>query len=148
MLSHFYLRNGTVYIPTVVRLETGAYQDIDPVAVVAVVNSEGLQHALSDAINRKNMVVPPPQKDNWPPPVLLKYAGVKTWSAFMRGASVWSIEKIEENYQITGYRTHPKGYWAPDLAQKIDFSPESSLDTVVDRMIAILQEAARKPKDG
>jgi hypothetical protein len=144
MLSHFYLKNSTVYVPTVVRLETGAYQDIDPVTVVAVANSEGLQRALSGALARNNMVVPPPPKGKWPPPVLLKYAGMKTWSAFARGASVWSIEKTEEKYRIIGYRTHPKSYWAEDPAQAFDFLPGTSINIVIDRMIAILQEAATR----
>jgi hypothetical protein len=147
MLSHFFLKNGIVYIPTVVQLKTGAYQDVDPVTVVAVTKSKDLHHSVSDAIARKNMVVPPPTKGKWPQPVLLQYAGVKTWSAFARGASLWSIEKTKENYQIIGYRTHPKGYWARDPGQKIDFPPETSIDTVVEQMIAILQDAAKKHTD-
>jgi hypothetical protein len=144
MLSHLYLRNGTVYVPTVVRLETGAYQDIDPVAVVAITNSEGLKRALSDAIGTKNAVVPSPPKDKWPPPVLLKYAGVKTWSVFTRGASLWSIEKSDEYCLIIGYRTHPNGYWVRDPDQKTEFQPGTSIDVVTNRMIAILQHSARK----
>ena len=146
MLSHFYLRNGTVYIPTVVRLETGAYQDIDPVAVVAVVNSERLQHALSDAITRENMIVPPPPKDNWPPPVLLKYAGAKTWSAFARGTLTWNIEETDGTYRIIGHRVHPDGYWVRDPDQTTNVSPGTALDDVIGRIITILQEAARRPK--
>ena len=78
MLFHAYLRNAVVYVPTVVKLQTGAYMDVDPVAVVPVTNTDGLRHALLDAIARKNAIVPPPPKDDWPPPVLLKYAGVKS----------------------------------------------------------------------
>jgi hypothetical protein len=106
MLFHAYLRNAIVYVPTVVKLQTGAYMDVDPVAVVPVTNTDGLRHALLDAIARKNAIVPPPPKDDWPPPVLLKYAGVKTWSAFARNAAVWSIEETDVNFLIVGYR-HP-----------------------------------------
>jgi hypothetical protein len=143
MLFHSYMRNGVAYVPTVVKLQTGAYLDIDPVAVVPVANTEGLRRAFLDAIARKNAIVPPPPKDHWPPPVLLKYAGVKTWSAFARDASVWSIEETDGDYLIAGYRTHRQGYWEEDPDQKIEFPPGSTVDQVIDRMIAILQDAAR-----
>jgi hypothetical protein len=142
MLFHSYLRNAIVYVPTVVKLQTGAYMDVDPVAVVPVAITDGLRHALLDAIARENAIVPPPPKDDWPPPVLLEYAGVKTWSAFARGASQWSI-KVGK-YQIVGYRTHRDGYWVEDSDQKTDFPPGATVDDVVGRTIAILQDAAQK----
>jgi hypothetical protein len=143
MLFSSYLKNGVVYVPTVVKLQTGAYVDVEPVAVTTVADTEGLRRAFLDAIARKNAVVPPPPKDKWPPPVLLKYAGVKTWPAFARGASSWSIEEEDGICRIVGYRTHPKGYWEEDPDQKIEFPPDTTVDTVIARMIAILQDAAR-----
>lgn len=144
MLFHCYLKNNAVYVPTVVRLKTGAYQDVDPVAVVPVANYESLRRALLDSMARKNVIVPPPPKDSWPPPVLLKYAGVKSWSAFARGASAWSIEETAGKYQIVGYRTHEKGYWVKDDDQRLEFPSDATVNQVIDRMITIIQEAARK----
>lgn len=143
MLFHSYLRRGAVYVPTVVKLKTGAYMDIEPVAVVAVANTDALHRAFLDTIARQNAVVPHPPKDEWPPPVLLKYAGVKTWSAFARGASAWSINEKDGTYQIVGYRTHTKGYWVEDRDHKIEIPRKSKIDDVIGRMIAILQDAAR-----
>ena len=108
-----------------------------------VTNTEDLRRALLDTIDRKNIIIPNPPKNSWPPPVLLKYAGVKAWSAFARGAAVWSIKETGGNYQIAGYRTHRNGYWEKDPEQKINFPPRSTVEQVIDRMIAILQEAAR-----
>jgi len=34
MLYNSFLKNGIVYVPTVVKLQTGAYVDVEPVAVV------------------------------------------------------------------------------------------------------------------
>jgi hypothetical protein len=144
VLFDTYLRNGVAYVPTVVKLRTGAYVDIDPVAVVPVANTEGLRRAFLDTIARENAIVPPPPKDNWPPPVLLKYAGVKTWSAFAHGASTWSLKEKDGAYEIVGYRTHQKGYWEEDPNQKTNFPPGTPVGDVIDRMIAILQDAARK----
>jgi hypothetical protein len=142
MLFHAYLRRGIVYVPTVAKRDTAVYTDTEPVAVVPVANSEALRRALLDAIARKNATIPVP-KGKWPAPVLLKYAGVKSWSAFARDASLWSIEDDSGKYLIVGYRTHPKGYWEQDTDQKTVFPPGSTVDDVVASMIAFLQDAAR-----
>jgi hypothetical protein len=144
MLFHSYLRDGIVYVPTVAMREGGpVYTDIEPVAVVPATNTEALRRALLEAIGRKNIVVPVP-KGKWPAPILLKYAGVRSWSAFARNASLWSIEEEGGVFQIVGYRKHPKGYWEQDPGQKTHFPAGSTVDEVVDRMIVILQDAARK----
>jgi hypothetical protein len=102
-----------------------------------------MRQALLNTMGRKNVTVPVP-KGKWPAPVLLKYASVKTWPAFARDANVWSIDEEDGSYQIAGHRIHPKGYWERDPGQKIEFPPGTTVNTVVDRMIAILQEAARQ----
>jgi hypothetical protein len=139
MLYNCYLRKSIVYVPAVGK-RGGAYTDIDPVAVVPVGDTEGLRRAFRSAIARKNVPVPL-QKGKWPP-VILKYAGVRTWSAFANGTLVWNIDEDEDLYQIVGHRMHPDGYWVRDEEQKIEFPPGASVDVVIDRMIAILQEAA------
>ena len=144
MLFHSYLRDGIVYVPTVAVREGGpVYTDIEPVAVVPATNTEALRRALLEAIGRKNIVVPVPN-GKWPAPILLKYAGVRSWSAFARDASLWSIEEEGGVFQIVGYRKHLKGYWEQDPGQKTHFPAGSTVDEVVDRMIVILRDAARK----
>jgi hypothetical protein len=139
-----YLRKLTVYVPTTAKLATGAYTEIEPVAEVAITDTAGLRQAFRDTIARGNAIVPNPPKNNWPPPVLLKYAGVKSWSAFMRGAVVWSIKELDEAYQIVGHRVHAKGYWEEDPEQKIALPPGLNANDAIDRMIDILQAAARE----
>ena len=107
-----------------------------------VANTEGLRRAILDTIAQKNIIVPRPT-GKYPPPLLPKYAGVKTWSAFARDTSTWSIAEADGVYQIVGYRTHPKGYWEEDPEQQINFAPGTPIDSVIDRVIAILQEAAQ-----
>jgi hypothetical protein len=144
MLFHSYLKNGIVYVPTVAKLTTGAYLDIDPVAVESIANTVGLHRAFLDAIARKNAIISPPPKGKWPSPAVLKYAGTKSWPGFARDMSMWSIEENNGTYQITGYREHPDGYLAPDRSQTINFPAGTKVDTVIDRMIAILQRTARQ----
>jgi hypothetical protein len=141
MLFSCYLRNSIVYVPTVGK-RGGAYTDIEPVAVVPIANTDGLRRALLEAMVRGNIVLPL-LKGKHPPPVVLKYAGVKSWSAFARNTSSWSIKDKNGSYRIVGYRTHLEGYWVEDQNQKIEFPPGTKVDAVIDRMIAILQDAAR-----
>jgi hypothetical protein len=74
---------------------------------------------------------------------VVKYAGVKSWSAFARGTLPWGITERDGNFQILGYRRHPDG-WREDPQQKVDLPAGSTVDDAIDRMMAILQDAARK----
>jgi hypothetical protein len=140
------LKNGIVYVPTVARTEAGFYMLREPVAVVPAANTEALRRALHDVMARGNVIIPTPKRNAYPPPVLPKYAGEKTWSAFMRGVSEWKINEKNGNYQIVQYRENPKGdgSWVEDPNKKNELPPGSTIDDVIDRMIAILQAAARQ----
>ena len=141
MLHTCYLRDGIVYVPTVGK-RGAVYTIIEPVAVVSVSDTENLRRALLDTITRKNIdIVPSTAKQA--DPVLPKYAGVKTWTTFERRASTWNIEeKKNANYRIVGHRRHADGYWIEDHEQEFEFPRGTKIDAVVDRMIAILQQAA------
>jgi hypothetical protein len=69
MTFNVYLENGIVYVPTVVQLlKGGAYMDVGPVAVESIANTEGLRRAFSEAMARKNALVPNPPRNNCPRP--------------------------------------------------------------------------------
>ena len=142
MRCHLYLRKGKVFIPTFGRVPGGPYRDIEPVAVVEVSDTQGLRRAFRETIARGNPPVGPYPRPN-PPPVVVKHAGVKSWGAFARGASPWVIEERDGKYQIVGHRREPNN-WAEDPEQTVDFPTGTTLDQVLDRMIKILQEAARQ----
>jgi hypothetical protein len=89
------------------------------------------------------MVPQPQRRDDWPPPVVLKYAGVKSWSAFERGLRVWDLKENDGIFQIAG-NTRVSHGWVEDRKQTIMFPSGTSVDHVIDRMVAILQDAARK----
>ena len=115
---------------------------MEPVSVVPVMDSEGARSALLDAMGRGNVAVPL-LKGKPSPPLLPRYARVKSWSAFARSASSWNITANDGFYRIIGHRMHPDGYWVEDQNQKIEFPTGTKADAVIDRMIAILQAAAR-----
>jgi hypothetical protein len=143
MFFHLYLRNGTAFVPTTGLVPSGPYRDIEPVAVVPVSNPDALRRTLRDAISRGNPPAPRYPPGGHPPPVVVKYAGVKSWSAFARGTLPWGLNESDGKYQIIGYRRHPDG-WREDPEQKIDLPVGSTVDDAIDRMIAILQDATRK----
>ena len=146
MYLHLYLRNGKVFIPTTGAVHEGLYRDIEPVAAMDVSDSHSIREALRARIARGNPSTPYYPRGAYPQPVVLKHAGVKSWWAFARGASPWLIKEDDRGHQIIGHRMHPDG-WVEDPQQRFEFSRGTSIDSVIDRMIAILQEAAKKPKD-
>jgi hypothetical protein len=142
MLHYCYLRKGVVYVPTVAKTVAGFYLGVDPVAVVPVSHTADLRRALQETIARGNPRVLTPTRRNFPPPVTLKYAGVKTLAAFERGTLTWDMEKNGKVYQIKIGRKHPEGGWEEDPDQIITLPPGSGVDEVCDRMVAILQAHA------
>ena len=145
MFIECYLREGTVYVPTVARRASSPiYTTIEPVVVVPLDDLGSVRAALLDLLKRGNATIPNPDPQALrAPPIILKYARVRSWSAFFRTAWSWSIAQEDGAYQILGYRKHPKGYWEEDQSQKIQFPRQATVDDVVDRMIAILVETAR-----
>lgn len=143
MFFHLYLRNGTVFVPTMGLVHRGPYRDIEPVAVAPLSNPDAVREALRVTIARGNPPAPRYPPGGHPQPAVVKYAGVKSWSAFARGTLPWGIDETGGKYQIIGYSRHPDG-WREDPAQKLDLPAGSTVDDAIDRMIAILQDAARK----
>jgi hypothetical protein len=144
MQYQLYLRKGKVFIPTFGRVDKGLYRDIEPVVVVDVSDTGALRQALRETIARGNPPTPYyPRGGPYPQPVVVKYAGVKSWGAFARGASPWNIKEKDGIHQIVGHWKGSSG-WVEDPEQTIKFPAGTTLDQVIDRMIAILQEAARQ----
>ena len=143
MHCHLYLRKGSVFIPTSGIVHKGLHHDIEPVAVVPASNADAIRQALHATIARGN-----PPTPHYPRGLLSaarrsKICRRKKLGSF-RTRRVAALERQRNNgvYQIVGRRKHPDG-WAQDPEQKIEFPPGSTVDQVIDRMIAILQDAAR-----
>jgi len=143
MHFNLYLRRGTIFIPTTGLVHNGPYREIEPVAAAPLSNPDAVRGALRAAIARGNPPAPRYPRGGHPQPVVVKYAGVNSWSAFARGTLTWSIDESDGKYQIIGYSRHPDG-WREDPEQKIDLPAGSTVDDAIDRMIAILQDSARE----
>jgi hypothetical protein len=147
MNCHLYLRGNTVYLPTMGKMGEGFYRGVEPVTVVSASDIDGVRKALRETIARGNPVVSILRRSEIPPPVLLKHAGVKNWSAFERGMEFWTIKEKDGVFQIAGQSKRDDGGWRADLDRTIDFPPNLVMDDVIERIVAIVQEeAARKRK--
>jgi hypothetical protein len=125
------------------KMDKGFYRGVEPVAVVPVSNTDALRQALSETIARGNPQVPILRRREIPPPVLLKYAGVKSWSAFERGMRQWTIVEKDGSLQIAEQEKKSDGLWRDDPSRIVDFPHGATVDGAIHRMIAILQDAAR-----
>ena len=90
-------------------------------------------------------MIPTPKRNAFPPSILPKYVGEKTWAAFMRGASEWDIYEKDGIFQITPWQKDPQGgqSWVPVTDRKIEFPSGTTADDVIERMIAIIQQAQK-----
>lgn len=144
MFWHLYLRKGSVYLPTVARTEAGFYMNIEPVRVVPVSDSEAFENAVKEMMAKGNPAIPTPARASYPKPVVLKYAQVKSWSAFERDSFNWAIEK-NGIYQIKPGRRRPDRGWEDD-PEKIEALPEGTTpEEVAKRVVALVQSNRDKP---
>jgi hypothetical protein len=144
MLYQVYLRKGAVIVPTTGKVDRGPYRDVEPVDVVPLSDVAAIRRALQATIARGNPPTPRYPRGAHPQPVVVKHAGVKSWAAFAREAlPPWNIQEKDGAFEIVAHRKHPAG-WVEDPEQTVIFPPGSSVDQVIDRMITILQDAARQ----
>jgi hypothetical protein len=109
MNCHLYLRKGTAYLPTMGKMDKGFYCGVEPVAIVLASDTEGIRQALQATITRGNPLVPVLRRSEWPPPILLKYASVKYWSAFERGMVFWTIKEEGGTFRLAGQKNSLTG---------------------------------------
>jgi hypothetical protein len=143
MLWNVYLRYGVAYVPTVAQTDAGFFLDVDPVAVVSATDTEALQHAIKQAIGRGNPKVATPTRAAFPKPVLLKYAKVKSWSAFEKGCLNWTIVEEDGVYQVKPGRKRPDRGWEDDPKRSKALLPGTSIDGVAQRVTSSVQAALK-----
>jgi hypothetical protein len=142
MYCQCFLRTKHVYVPTTGVTKHKLYRVIEPVAVIAVWDTAALHQALIEAMVRGNPEVTALPPSDYPPPVLPKYAGVKSWNTFARNASLWAISEQNGAYKIVCYRKDRPGAWVEDRARDIIFPANTSADGVIERLVAVIQNAA------
>jgi hypothetical protein len=139
-----YLRRGVVYLPTMAKVLTGGGQEIEPVEKASVSDETALRHAIKETLARGNPVLASYSYADNPDPWVIKSAKVKSFGEFAQGAMLWIMVEKDGVYEIRGQMKRPYKGWVPDPKNKIDLPSGSTSDDWVDRMIIILQAAARR----
>lgn len=124
MLINFsvYFRDGKFLVPAVARTDAGYYLDQGPVAVVAGDDRHGLEMTLAEAIARGNPTVPAPSRANFPVPVVLEPAGVKSWPAFEKRSIGWTVEgDAQTGFDVLVTGRSASGAWedAPEQTTRV-----------------------------
>lgn len=124
-----YVRGDRVIVPTTGKTEAGYYLDIEPVQVASLADNQAVAHALGETMRRGNPIVPTPLRKNFPIPAVLRPAGVRSWSAFMKKARAWSIEQCDGSYTLVPQNSEGHG-WVADPKKVICLPHRGSLDEV------------------
>jgi hypothetical protein len=104
MYCSFYLRKGTAFVPTHAKTLAGYWLAVEPVDVRKVESPEALQSILLAAIKQGNPVISTPTRNSFPRPVMERYCGLKSLSAFERTAACWAIADHDGQFHIYEWR--------------------------------------------
>jgi hypothetical protein len=105
-----YVIKDRIIIPTLAETPAG-FREIEPVVSFTVTDPE-LSLALEAAVRRGNPLGDAPSRLNFPEPVVLKYAGVKSWGAFVAIAEHWDLVADNGTYTLSRSTRDSKGnYW-------------------------------------
>ena len=108
---------------------------VEPVDVQKVETVEALERLLLVAIARGNPVVPTPTRQNFPRPVMERYCGLKSLSAFERTATCWSISGDGIVYRIYEWRRSERyrGAWEEARETEVQLPAKTPLKDVARR---------------
>jgi hypothetical protein len=124
------------------KTEAGYYLHIEPVEVAAITNREDFATAVRRTIERGHPLVPTPTRaTGFPKPLVPKYARVKSLAAFEKSASLWSLQEVNERFQIEQWKKRPKGGWIPNSDRREILPPGISLQDAIGRLIGSIQSA-------
>lgn len=120
---HVYFRSGQFLVPTVARADAGFYLDIGPVQTVLAGDRAQLERVLADVIARGNPPIETPSRANFPDPVVLAPAGVRSWSGFERKSICWTISEVTAppgfEIRVSGRAAHGGWAGAPEHTQRV-----------------------------
>jgi hypothetical protein len=139
-----YLRRGVVYLPTTAKVLTGGGQEIEPVEKAAISDETALRQAIRETLARGNPVLASYSYADNPEPWVIKSAKVKSFGEFAQGTLLWIIVEKDGAYEIRPQKKVPYKGWIPDPDRKIALPEGSDEGDLIDRMIAVLNEASAK----
>jgi hypothetical protein len=143
MLLNFSILRGTAYIPTLAKTEAGFYQDIEPVAVAQLTDSDLLKSVLKQRLLEGNPIIPTPKPAGRVTSLMMKYSPIKSLSKFDKEAEYWRINEKGGAYEFGPLKRRADKGWEED-PQKLRKVPlRSTLDEVVEQVVKSVQASCR-----
>ncbi|HEV2674364.1 MAG TPA: hypothetical protein VGV37_07465 [Aliidongia sp.] len=141
-----YLRKNLVFIPTTIETNGASCMDIEPVSVIPVTDQGELRRAIENFPIRGNLFMEHiPRMTGILLPTIAASARVKSWSAFYRGVSAWSLYDIDGIYRLLRWRSGSGRGLNPDEDGKILFTRAMGFDAICNSVVETVQaEAAKK----
>lgn len=130
------LRKGHAFVPTMAKTKAGFYMGIEPIEVVDAHDQVALEQAIIRTVKRGNPSVPTPSRDVYSrESALLKYAKVKSRSAFEKFAQSWKLSKREGAYFIVPYRRRQDSGSEEDMERGEAIPADVPLEDVARRLV-------------
>lgn len=141
----FYVHKGTAYISVTGKTTAGFFMNVEPVHVVPASDVEALKQALNDVMKQGNPTVPTLMRHEYPKPFVLKYAKVKSLSAFEKDAQAWDITAKDGVYKIQQMRRRADNRGFEDDPSRTEtLPPGTTLDDVAERAASLVHAANKE----
>lgn len=141
-----YYAASKVLVPTSIKTTDGVRIIVDPMEVVGIDNTAELKHTILTTFAKGNPIVPhPSQEEMSKPTVFYKKLGFKSYKMFNSTAILWTIDSTDDQYEIIFHKVPEDGRgFVSDLSKTITFPISTPVETVVDKLIEIIQETHRE----
>lgn len=138
---HVYYRAGRFFVPVVAQADAGYFVDIEPVATIALDDPAGLASSIDAVIDKGNPRIPSFARSEFPRPVVLAPAGVKSWATFERKAACWTVTREAGDTVVTASGRGADGKWVDDPSSTVRVSTSDGAAGIV---AVILQQLAER----
>lgn len=140
-----YYANAKVLIPTEVKTTAGVFRHEDPMEVIDVDNTVELKRAILATIAKGNPIVPHPSQEKASKINIHKKLGFKSYKMFNHSAILREIKLSDGRFSIQFWEVAKDGRgYDPDREKEIIFSVGTPVETVVNKLIEIIQQAHRE----
>jgi hypothetical protein len=110
-------KNGAILIPYNAKTEAGFWISVEPVEIAHADDEASILNGVRKIAALGVITVPTPARDAFPKPIILKYAGSNSWSAFQK---IHMLVDLEENangqFSVQPWRRAEGRSYEPDLA--------------------------------
>lgn len=103
-----WFRRGVILFPTVAKTTLGLIHEVEPVQTLEpAISSVG--EALRLAFASEPRTIPHPDPAHWPPSVVQRASGARSWRAFVDRVLAVAMSETEKGWEVNGVIPDPRG---------------------------------------